>query len=118
MQKPICVCAPVRWPCAASPIISRFPYNAQPAPDQPISLSRIEFDEACAELQRNGVPLMADRDQAWRDFSGWRVNYDTVLLALAAITIGPLRAVVVRSILITRRAAKKQSGFLWCVCSP
>jgi hypothetical protein len=67
----------------------QIPYNAQPAPDQPISLSRIEFDEACAELQRNGVPLMADRNQAWRDFSGWRVNYDTVLLALAAITMAP-----------------------------
>ena len=67
----------------------QIPYNAHPAPDQPISLSRSEFDEACAELHRNGVPLRADRDQAWRDFSGWRVNYDTVLLALAAITMAP-----------------------------
>jgi hypothetical protein len=64
-------------------------YNASSTPDHPISLSRVEFDEACAELHRNGVPLIADRDQAWRDFSGWRVNYDTVLLALAAITMAP-----------------------------
>jgi hypothetical protein len=64
-------------------------YIANPTPDQPISVSRAEFDEACAELQRGGVPLIADRDQAWRDFTGWRVNYDTVLLALAAITMAP-----------------------------
>jgi hypothetical protein len=67
----------------------QIPYNAHPAPDHPISLSRNEFDEACAELQRNGIPLTVDRDQAWRDFAGWRVNYDTVLLALAAITMAP-----------------------------
>jgi hypothetical protein len=35
------------------------------------------------------VRVIADRDQAWRDFAGWRVNYDTVLLALAALTLAP-----------------------------
>jgi hypothetical protein len=24
--------------------------------------------------------LKADRDKAWQDFAGWRVNYDAVLL--------------------------------------
>lgn len=66
-----------------------FSYNAHPAPDDPISLSRAEFDAACDELARDGVPLLADREQAWRDFSGWRVNYDAVLLALAAMTMAP-----------------------------
>ena len=64
-------------------------YNANPQPGDPISISRDEFDAACDELARHGVPLKADRDQAWRDFAGWRVNYDTVLLALAAITMAP-----------------------------
>ena len=36
-----------------------------------------------------GVPLKADRDQAWRDFAGWRVNYDIVLLSLARLTQAP-----------------------------
>jgi hypothetical protein len=67
----------------------QIPYQANPTPDHPISLSRDEFEAAYAELQQNGVPLIADRDQAWRDFTGWRVNYDTVLLALAAITMAP-----------------------------
>ncbi|MDQ3758116.1 MAG: hypothetical protein M3394_09740, partial [Actinomycetota bacterium] len=36
-----------------------------------------------------GVPLRADLDQAWRDFAGWRVNYDRVLVALAGYTEAP-----------------------------
>ena len=65
------------------------PYNANPSPDDPISVSRAEFEEAMDEMAAAGVPLKADRDQAWRDFSGWRVNYDTVLLGLAELTQSP-----------------------------
>jgi hypothetical protein len=35
------------------------------------------------------VPLKADLEQAWRDFAGWRVNYDRVLLSLASLTMAP-----------------------------
>jgi hypothetical protein len=35
------------------------------------------------------VPLKRDREQAWRDFAGWRVNYDAVLVALAVLTAAP-----------------------------
>ncbi len=58
-------------------------------PDQPISITREEFDEACKELAAAGVPLKADFDQAWLDFAGWRVNYDTPLLALCELTMAP-----------------------------
>lgn len=64
-------------------------YDANPSPGDPISITRDEFDEACAELAAQGVPVAADLDQAWRDFAGWRVNYDTVLLALARLTEAP-----------------------------
>ena len=67
----------------------RVTYNPDPRPGDPISISRQEFDAACDELAAQGVPLKPDRDQAWRDFAGWRVNYDTVLLALAGITMAP-----------------------------
>ena len=60
-----------------------------PSPTDPISISREEFDTACDELANAGVPLKLDRDQAWRDFAGWRVNYDAVLLALATLTMAP-----------------------------
>ena len=39
--------------------------------------------------RRPACPLVEDRDQAWRDFSGWRVNYDTVLRALERLTMAP-----------------------------
>jgi hypothetical protein len=66
------------------------PYDADPAPTDPISVTRDEFDDACASLEKAGVPLKADRDQCWADFSGWRVNYDTVLLRLAALVFAPV----------------------------
>lgn len=65
------------------------PYNAMPHADDPISITRAEFDLACAELIDSGVPLKADRDQAWRDFAGWRVNYDQVLIELAKLVTAP-----------------------------
>jgi hypothetical protein len=65
------------------------PYNAQPAPSDPISIRREEFDAACELLASTGVPLKPDRDQAWRDFSGWRVNYDTPLLMLVTTVTAP-----------------------------
>jgi hypothetical protein len=64
-------------------------YNPTPTPDDPVSISREEFDAACEELVRAGVRLRPDRDQAWRDFRGWRVNYDKVLLSLAGLTMAP-----------------------------
>jgi len=67
----------------------RVPYNPDPLPTDPISVSRASFENALDILAEEGVPLKADRDQAWRDWSGWRVNYDTTLLALARITMAP-----------------------------
>jgi hypothetical protein len=65
-------------------------YHPDPRfPDQPISISRQEFEEACDQMAAAGVPIKADRDQAWLDFAGWRVNYDTVLLALAELLMAP-----------------------------
>jgi hypothetical protein len=72
--------------------ISRFfhiPYPDDPAPDDPISITRDEWEQACRELEAVGIPLRADRDQAWRDFAGWRVNYDTPLVTLAGMLVAP-----------------------------
>ena len=64
-------------------------YDPDPRPDDPITVSRREFDLLCVELEAAAVPLKPDRDQAWRDFAGWRVNYDEVLVALCALTMAP-----------------------------
>jgi hypothetical protein len=64
-------------------------HDPAPRPDDPISITRDEWEAVVAELETEGVPIKADRDQAWRDFAGWRVNYDTVLIALASLTDAP-----------------------------
>lgn len=64
-------------------------YNADPDPGDPISVSRQEWDEAMAEMEAAGLPLSADRDQAWEAWKGWRVNYDAVLLNLARLVEAP-----------------------------
>jgi len=64
-------------------------HDPDPAPTDPISITREEFDGACRRLEDAGLRLVDDRDQAWRDFRGWRVNYDTVLLALAELVHAP-----------------------------
>lgn len=65
------------------------PFDPNPSPTAATSIDRARFDEALAVLERARVPLVADRDQAWRDFNGWRVNYDTVLRALERLTMAP-----------------------------
>lgn len=65
------------------------PYDPDPRPDGPISVTRAEFDEVLARLDAAGVPLRDDRDQAWVDFAGWRVNYDAVLLGLCSLVEPP-----------------------------
>src|SRR5204863_3163521 len=65
------------------------PYDPDPAPEALISISRDEFDDAYRHLGAAGVPIRPDRERAWRDFAGWRVNYDSVLLALAGLTMAP-----------------------------
>ena len=67
----------------------RIPYERDPGPDTPCSISEEDFGIACDELAASGVPLRADRAQAWRDFRGWRINYDQTLLILARLTSAP-----------------------------
>jgi hypothetical protein len=72
--------------------IARFfaiPFDPDPQATDPIAVDRDEFDDACEALAAQGVPLVSDLDQAWRDFSGWRVNYDRVLIALAGLVMAP-----------------------------
>lgn len=64
-------------------------FDPDPAPTDPISVSRDEFDAVLDQLAEQGVRLKPDRDQAWRDFAGWRVNYDTVLLPLCGLVMAP-----------------------------
>ncbi len=65
------------------------PYNPNPHAGDPISITKTEFDQAYDQLAAQDLPVKFNRDQAWRDYAGWRVNYDQVLLALAELTMAP-----------------------------
>ena len=69
--------------------IYRIPFDPDPAPDAPISIAKAEFMDAYERLGGAGVPVRTDRERASRDYAGWRVHYDDVLLALAALTTAP-----------------------------
>lgn len=70
----------------------RIPFDPDPNPADPITISKDEYDAVYERLHHEGVPLKKDREQAWLDFAGWRVNYDRVLVALAGLTMAPRAA--------------------------
>ncbi len=58
-------------------------------PDTPICIERAEYDAVVTQLAAAGLPIKADREQAWRDFAGWRVNYDRSLILLCGLVMAP-----------------------------
>jgi hypothetical protein len=67
----------------------KVPYPTDLHRKVPISISRDEFEIVLDRLTRVGVPILADRDVAWRDFVGWRVNYDAMIEAFYGLFTCP-----------------------------
>jgi hypothetical protein len=59
------------------------PYNPDPDPEDPITLTREEFLNGLARMKSQGYEIERTPDEAWGDFKGWRVNYEAVAYALA-----------------------------------
>ena len=57
--------------------------DPDPSPEGPIDLSFDEFAEAVAMLEHVGFPMERAAEEAWPDFRGWRVNYESVAYRLA-----------------------------------
>jgi hypothetical protein len=57
------------------------PLDADPSNE--ISLSYDDFTEAIERLRRVDYPIERSIEDAWTDFSGWRVNYEAAAYALA-----------------------------------
>ncbi len=68
----------------------RITYDAHPQPTDPTAVTREMFEAAADELATAGLMLREDRDAAFHDFNGWRVNYDRPLLALSRLVDAPL----------------------------
>jgi len=57
--------------------------DPDPNPEGPIDLTFEEFADAVAMLEQVGFPMERTAEEAWPDFRGWRVNYETVAYRLA-----------------------------------
>ena len=57
--------------------------DPDPDPEGPIELTYPEFEEAVEMLRSVGFPMERTAEEAWVDFRGWRVNYETVAYRLA-----------------------------------
>jgi len=79
-------------------------------------VAREEYDAVYDRLAAAGMDLNPDRDQAWRDFAGWRVNYDVVLIALCALVMAPYapwssdRSVAPFRVRVMRRPGPRSAG--------
>ncbi len=64
--------------------------DPDPNPEGPIDLTFAEFEGAVTMLVSVGFPTERSAEDAWVDFRGWRVNYETVAYRLAdRLTVPP-----------------------------
>ncbi|MGH9089020.1 MAG: hypothetical protein ACRDYZ_13080 [Acidimicrobiales bacterium] len=63
--------------------------DPDPDPEGPISVTFEEFEDAVKMLERVGFLMERSAEEAWPDFRGWRVNYETVAYHLADRLIAP-----------------------------
>ena len=63
--------------------VLRIPFNPDPHPDDPVTLTREEFDDALEQLSSVGWKLERDPDEAWIQFRGWRVTYEQLAWTIA-----------------------------------
>jgi hypothetical protein len=63
--------------------VYRVELPADPRPDAPIALSYEEFSDGLDRLEAVGFPMERSREEAWRHFRGWRVNYEAAAYLLA-----------------------------------
>ena len=90
----------------------RIPYDDDPLPTTPIRLSRQEFDEGFRRLESVHFPAERSADDAWRNFQGWRINYEPIVDTLT-------RSSCRRRLLVHCPArAGHGPGSPWCSTAP
>jgi hypothetical protein len=63
--------------------------DPDPMPDAPLDLTYDDFEQAVRMLEEVGFPTERTAEEAWPDFHGWRVNYETVAYRLADRLVVP-----------------------------
>lgn len=84
------------------------PYDRDPRPDDPIELSYDDFLKGVERMREQDYLMERTPEEAWPDFRGWRVNYESIAYRLArdidavpAPWSGPRRTPVVISAPLT-----------------
>lgn len=97
--------------------VLRITYSADPKPDDPIQLTRGDFDDAWELLQSVGWQAEREVDEAWTHFRGWRVTYESLAYAIAdrvdappALWSGPRHGVATGSIAPARPPHRAPKG--------
>ena len=67
----------------------RIPYDPDPLPTDPIELTYEEFAAGVQRLTDVEFPVEKTAEEAWSDFHGWRVNYESLAYALADLVVAP-----------------------------
>ncbi|HXW33524.1 MAG TPA: hypothetical protein VEJ87_03030 [Acidimicrobiales bacterium] len=65
------------------------PFDPDPRPDDPISLTRGDFDDAIKWLENANVSPERTGSEAWPDFVGWRINYESAAYGIADKLFAP-----------------------------
>ncbi len=66
-----------------------WPVDLDPNPEGPITLTFEEFQQAVDMLLEIGYPMELSAEEAWPNFRGWRVNYETNAYRLADRVVAP-----------------------------
>lgn len=69
--------------------VLRIDYDPDPLPTTPIRLSYEEYSLGVQRLQQVDFPFERTPEEAWRHFSGWRVNYEPIVDALTMLVMPP-----------------------------
>jgi len=64
-------------------------FDPDPLPTDPIGLPYEEFLRGVDRLTAAGFPVERSAEQAWRDFRGWRVNYEPLAWRIADLVDAP-----------------------------
>jgi hypothetical protein len=63
--------------------VIKIPFDPDPRPEDPITLSYEEWEEAVEHVVKAGFITERTAQEAWVHFQGWRVNYEFIVYALA-----------------------------------
>jgi hypothetical protein len=65
------------------------PYDPDPFPTDPISLTYEDYLHGVDRLNETGFPMERSPEEAWDHFKGWRVNYEAIAYEIANRVVAP-----------------------------